>query len=280
MTTPSDVFKEAKRIQKTVWWMEQEVARSVGEFVSIDPNTTINHKFGFSDGVIIPNAQPSIKYFGIGTRGYYNTDDQQGWNVYEIPSDNMDLYRSMPIRVVPLANDLVGSERAMYAGRVVVNIEGTLYATYRLKRLVRLSGVTKTIKNVVTGIEEPWTPDYSKLNPNPFIPPSTGTITGSSTELNVTATMQARVLGSEIMEAVSVLYGGNMQYSHISEWGFFSGVDVTASGDDYLGNSFTYTEAAMCQLAVAITTKGGTPEESNGELVRTLRIGVSDIALL
>ncbi len=211
-------------------------------------NSTLNFKYNIEQDEL-PNDVPKIAYFGMGINGKKNLDENL--SAPYIPSpNNMDLFEPIPFRVVPVDVDLTPSERANYRMRVLKSVSGQDYWCYYLKKLSILDNQVKIISiNLNDGTEtEIDTLDPNNLTPVPGnttaegAPPGTHKVT-----VALDATMQ--LLGSEVVEAINILYGGNLLKAHISELGVYSGEDRTITAADGLGGTINYVEAIYSQMA-------------------------------
>ena len=231
------------------------------------PETTLNHKYGvyaprLSGGVYVncppSGTVPAIGYFGVGIRGFYNitSDDEISplSQPYAPKATEMDLYRPIPIRCVPVAYDLQGPERAKYRMRTEITMDdGHVYACYWLKTITFENNLNiKTVDG--SGNDSNFSFDNAAvdLTPTP-VAPTTPTIIAGSTKVVVSANIKCVITGEEILEAINVIYHGDLRRARISEWGIYSGFDQedaqTPSGE-------TYTEALYVQLAAKRCTTG------------------------
>ena len=214
--------------------------------------TTLNHKYGVND-IEIPEYSPTLKYFGIGTRGYKNTDDEQGALPYPGDARCMDLYRPIPIRCIrsaELDTVLPLAERSKYRMKTTRIVDEVEYTLFYLK-LIEFNDSVEIVKKDADGIvsEYPLSPD-TWLNPNPPEMNQTGgNINTNINRIIVRATGKCRVDHDEIMEAVSVLYNGDMNFARISEIGYYTGYDTEVTSAAGEGQSATTYEAAYVQLA-------------------------------
>ncbi len=217
--------------------------------------TTLNMKYGTkNNNIAIPtgntyNAEvtelPQLKYFGVGIGGCY-------------VHNNQDLYHPIPIRIVPLGNDLIGSERDQYRLREVRTIDGIDYALYWLK-VIDYGGLNNvSIKEVATdGTESDFAlvvddgiPAHSDLSKylfpvaNPAYTPDVDP--GSILSVNVGMSGLCVVEGVEILEAINIMYGGDLNFAKITEIGLYTGIDTSSNGN---GISGQYTESLYTQLA-------------------------------
>ena len=225
------------------------------------PSTTLNAKYGLTsiNGVDLTMAAftPTLKYFGIGTKGFQNMNLQQSAVPFPGDARCMDLYSPIPFRCVPVENDLTLAERRKYRLRVEETIGGVTYAKYYLK-MIDFSGAIQIVKKDADGTEKAFDLNPTWLNPNvPDLSQLGGNINTNVNRIIVRATGDCIVTHDEIMEAVSVLYNNDLDYARISEIGYYTGYDVSFSTTNADQHEFEpqevpdtwYSEAAYVQLA-------------------------------
>lgn len=243
-------------------------------------NSTLNHKYGVKPEEL-PAVPPRIAYFGIGTRGYRNLDDQNLSAPYIPSAKNLDLYTPLPVRMVPVANDLTPTERANYRMRVLTVVGGQEYWAYYLKKLTIVNNQVRIIStDLTTGVET----DLSELNPSDLTPTPTttsaeGTVS-SNTRISVALTANISMLGEEILEAVNIIHAGNLLKANISEIGIYSGNDQTISMSDGVGGMFNGTESIYTQLAYHYTWTGSNLSNPSHVENRLLRISSANAFLI
>ena len=216
------------------------------------PATTLNAKYGvnYTDA---PVTTPALKYFGIGTRGFQNIDQQQSAMPYPGDARCMDLYSPLPFRCIPVEEEhrLSETERGKYRMRVVQTINGQQYACYYLKLIDFATDAVEIIKKDADGHETPFIMDAdSWLRPNPpSLMQTGGAIDANTNRIIVRATGVCRVTHEEIMEAVSVIHNGDSNFARISELGYYTGCDTPECSFISGGVTVNYTEAEFVQLA-------------------------------
>lgn len=233
------------------------------------PNTTLNKKYSCflaqqvnsvwqnvprdSNGKTIV---PTIAYFGVGIRGYYNITSDDGISplsqAYRPKATDKDLYRPIPIRCVPKGYDLSAAERANYRMRTEMVVDGVTYICYYLKK-VTLGSTLDVVQVNSDGTETDYSVDgtTSGLNPTPTAPTTPEVLSGK-TKVVIGANVICRITGKEILEAINVIYHGDPRRANISEWGLYTGGDYSVTNSEGLN----YTEALYCQLAVKRCTIG------------------------
>lgn len=251
----STTLTPTTQIGKTILGIERELTAFAGITPVYDTSSTLNAKYNLFKSSL-PTSLPAVAYFGIGIGGCYNVSNSNLVQPYPVLQTNMDLYQPIPFRCVPQEQDLTAAERALYRMRVLQTINGSSYWCYYLKPIVfNQTALSVTTTDPTTGLETPYVLNYANLNPTPPVVSSSGT-TASQTEINVSIASTLTVLGSEVTEAINVLYSGDMRYARISEFGMYSGQDQSVSASDGNGNTITYSEAILAQLNTQMTTSG------------------------
>ena len=228
------------------------------EYASMN-NTTLNYKYASAEGtsgVVNPRnppTQPTLAYFGIGTLGFINVGDHSS---VPYPGDArmMDLYAPMPIRCVRVSEEnsvLPAEERNKYRLRVVKHIDGEAYALYYLKA-IEFTRKIQVLKKDTDGAESEYIFDSGDLYPQPpAINQTGGLIDTTVNRIIVRATGVCEISHEEIMEAVNVLYNGDLNYTKISEIGYYTGcdIDVDADWQPVEDGAGVFKEAVYVQLA-------------------------------
>lgn len=258
------------------------------------PNTTLNSKYSCfapvesSDGtwLNIPRdannspVAPTIGYFGIGIRGFYNitADDDISplSQPYSPKATDMDLYRPIPIRCIPKEYDLTAAERTKYRLRTEIPIDGNTYVCYWLKRLEFDDDISITQIDG-SGNETPYVieDNIANLTPTPVAPTTPSVITGSS-KVIISANIKCEIEGKEVLEAINTIYHGDLRRARISEWGIYTGGDMTVTNVDGL----SYTEAMYVQLAAKRCTTGVDMSNSSAVQQEILTIQNGNLLLL
>lgn len=220
------------------------------------PNTTLNYKYNNLPNEL-PAESPKLDYFGIGIRGFKNLDDANLAAPFIPSAKNLDLYTPIPFRIVPVNNDLSAVERAKYRMRVMKTVDNVSYWCYYLKKISFIDNRVNIIEtNLSTNKETTLNElDSSDLTPTPTNTSVEGTVVTTS-KLSVALTAGVQITGEEVIEAINVLYGGNLLKAVVSEIGIYTGHDQIVTMSDGLGGSFTGTEAVFASLAYHYTSRG------------------------
>lgn len=270
MTTTTTTLTPVSQITKTILGTIRELYAYSGLTPVYDTLSTLNAKYGVAQN-LVPTSLPPIAYFGIGIGGCFNVSVGNLSQPYPALATDMDLYIPIPFRCVPVEQDLSPTDRAAYRIRIRKTINGSDYFLYYLKTITfNQSTVQLTETDPVTGLQSPYVLDYSNLTPTPPTVNTSGTVTSSETEVNVSVTSSLQLTGSEVVEAINVLYNGDLRYARISELGLYSGQDRVITGLDVNGNSISYTEAVLAQLNMQYNWNGD--DYSNPDRVSSYQV--------
>lgn len=275
----SDLTNEVVVKTVTRWINEIHASAPSDTIYRLLPDTTINSKYNVYHN-LIPEEMPvpKIMYFGLGINGFYNIDDGNMSAPYHPAADELDLYEPIPLRCVPVNNDLSDAERSLYRMRVEKTFNGERYYCYYLKKITLIdNSVLLTRTNPIKKTEEPFELDPSKLIPIPTIPTTSGEVEGTITQINASLKLGINWVGSEVLEAINVIYGGDMRRAKISEVGIYSGIDYEVTGYNATNSEIHYTEAIYTQLAYKICNIGSviTSDKYDGSRILSLQNGAS-----
>lgn len=197
-----------------------------------------------------------LQYFGVGIRGCYNTTDEILTTAYHPSRLNMNLYTPIPIRCVPVNEDLSETERAKYRVRVKANIgqgdDIQTYILYYLKKLefdgtIKYKEIDPTTGDETDGVIL----SDAYLSPTPVKPTTDSALSAYDRNIIAYADAHLTLEADEILEYIRAVYHGDTRYARISELGFFTGVEQEISvpaGDGTTGTNITYTEAINVHL--------------------------------
>jgi len=203
-----------------------------------------------------PTVYPTLKYMRMGIRGAYNLDDGIRCQPYKPKATNMDVHQPIPFRIVPVSQDLSSTERALYRMRTRETIGTEEYYCYWLKLMTFPDNKLLITQVTPENVESPYLLDASDLNPIP-VQLDTSDVEGDNNRVIVSLRAQGIITGEEVNEVVSVLFGGDLRYAKISEFGFCSGVDKVVEGDNNgVAIPGGYTEAIFVHLASHKCTLG------------------------
>lgn len=234
---------------------------------NVDPkyfnNATLNYKYNMFP-TEIPTATPKLRYFGIGIRGYKNLDDQNLSAPYVPSAKNLDLFSPIPFRVVPIDDDLSVTERANYRMRVLRTINGQSYWCYYLKKITFVDNSVQIIQtDLATNVETVLSDlDTSNLTPAPTNTSAESTVETTS-KISSVLTTTVQITGAEVIEAINILYDGNLLRANVSEIGIYCGNDQDMTLNDGVGGTFSGQEAilaSLCYHYCSLPTAFSTPE--------------------
>ncbi len=220
-----------------------------------DMNTTLNYKYNVSP-TLKPENPTKVRYFGIGIGGRYIADDAALTAAFKSKLVDMDLYRPIPFRLVPIDEDISAAERANYRMRVRTTIRDAEYYAYYLKLIDFTNEISLTRVNPATFEEEPYEIDPSNLNPVGVRPSTSGTTSATLQEIKAVVRAKVQITGAEVVEAINVLYNGDLRYAVVSELGLYSGEDQLVSGSTAIGSTISYLESVYTQLVIKNTWNG------------------------
>lgn len=177
---------------------------------------------------LAPGVHPKLRYFGIGIHGTYGVETSGGILLaqpYKPKATNIKLHQQIPFRMVPIEEALTTEEEANYRFRQEVVLNGVHYYAYWLK-LIEFTEAVDVTRIKSDGTTETYVPSGPELLSQPdannviATPETADTISTSITGI-------LRVTSDEVMEAVNLLYAGDIRYAMLSEYGLFSGVEQT-----------------------------------------------------
>lgn len=201
--------------------------------------TTLNSKYRRLQ-TQLPTSIPKLRYFGVGIKGYYNSGDNDH-RKYNPDPRNMDLHSPMPIRMVPIENDLTPTERALYRMRVVETVGTQKYACYYLKKIDWDPSYVEIIQKGADGTETKYNLDPDFLLPTPTKAVTGGRMTTQDARVIVRVVGKCSVTLKELAEASSIKY--NRDYCIVSEWGYYTGCEVYLTADEeFIGDASAGTE--------------------------------------
>lgn len=223
--------------------------------LNIFPNETIN-------------VRPKLRYFGVGIKGCYNVDDGILSAAYNPQRMNMNLYHQIPMRCVPVDEDLSEADRANYRLRQRTTINGQEYFLYWLKLINFTSDIQFKRINPTDGSEEPYELDPSYLHPEPVKPSTNLTLINNQANIIAYCNAELVIEAAEVLEYIRVYYEGDTRYAKISEIGFYTGVDKEVTGLSGQNVAFNYTEAIYTMLYNHATWQG-TPLSHEPDSIRS-----------
>lgn len=247
MASSPTSIKPLQYAKETILGMTVALEQRFGCLPRNDKGTTLNTKFG-----VFQNRNPInplyTRYFCYGIGGRLN-DAGNLASAQPVLGTNMAPYAMRPFRAVPLESALSAEERANYAMRQVREINGVWYELWYLKRVdFGQSNVNYIRTDPVSGAVTTYEIDYSNLSPVAPVADDNGIITDVMDQVSVILPGTLTITGEEILEAISVLDGGDMRNAVVSEIGFVSASTESVSVTDVNNQPFSYDEAIMAQM--------------------------------
>lgn len=281
MTVSSKVntAKAAKRVIMTLPGIANSLELDYGLKPTYNTATTINNILNVFP-TVIPTIHPITAYYGIGIGGDTPSGTSNIMNPVEVSSTNLNLYKPIPFRMVPIEQDLASGERANYRMRTIEEINGQQYISYYLKKILISDAQVQYSKyDPSTKADQPYTIDPSQLRPTPPATPVDGSTTNITEEITAYVNGTLPILGSEIVEVINAKYGGDMRLGRISELGIFTGTDMQQQATDSTGASFSYTEAIFAQLAQHHTFLGRPFEDDTSVWEPTIKFTSGNMSI-
>ena len=260
---------------KTLMGLRRELQGYRGLPATHDLRDTINQKRRVLESTA-PVGRTTVKYFGIGIGGKRNVDDNNLSRPVPVSMKNMDLYMPIPIRAVPVEQDLSPQERALYRMRVKETIGGKDYICYYFKLMETIDSDVRITKTGENGLEVNYEIDYTNLYPTPPLNDTNGTVGGDGPEVNVTLAVGVHITGAEVIEYIAKKYG-DLNWAFVSEMGVYSGEDMTTTAKDINGTEFQYTEVVGALLEHHYTWNGVDLSNPKATLDKVYRFGTEEL---
>ena len=265
---------------KTIIGIKNEIAANLafGTYEA-DLSTTLNAKYNTFPNEK-PKSVPKLGWFGIGINGHYNVNDLNASQARIASMTNMDLYTPIPFVCLPLDEDKA-EFRTKYRMRVVQNIGNIQYVMYYLKPIEMIDSSVRIVRVDPNNQREYlYELDTSNLHPTPPQPQTTGTIEGTSAEIQVSQKFLLPIKGYEVCDPVSRLYDGDLRLARLSEYGLYTGEERRLTGYTAESTAFEYMEVICAQLAVHTTTIGMDGSNSSNILDRVVTMTGGNVATL
>lgn len=236
----------------TLLAMKNQLMADAAVGFDYDLQTTINYKRNVLKEQA-PTRFPKIRYFGIGIKGFANLTSENNISQPYMPSEeDGDLYEPIPFRCVARA-PLPSDEEKMYRMRTIQTVNGVQHYCYWLKLIEWESNRVRTTK-IENKVETEYSYNVANLNPIPS-DLSVKTVGDSGTRIITSVTGVCRVTGKEVLEAINVLYGGDIRRARISELGTYSGVEVTDPTDNHAEAAYVQLATHRCMLGTAFSSE-------------------------
>lgn len=225
-------------------------------------NTTLNEALGIHADIMPTDGDtPRVRYYCIGIQGHVNRVGSDGGHYTQARQhspDDFGLYQQIPFLLRGTGEDLTPAERAPYALRKIITINGENFIAYYIKRIPISADPVKMLHNtVVDGVTTtvPFVPSNANLHPTPVDPASVNVISTNGTYLTTSAMMSLGFGPNDVLELIEVakIMFGDENRALISEIGLVAGSDRTLSVTDPGQSAFNMNEVVMAQIATHIT---------------------------
>ena len=238
----AETFATSKVVTTELGRINQLAGAIAVETLPVYMAATLNAKYN-----VLPTVQPTdipkIRYFGIGIKGFANVSTEKNIaQPYQPKATNMDLFEPIPFRCVRTPLDKATASQ--YRMVTTKKINGETYYLYYLKLLDFSSGIQLT--KVTDSTSSSSTLNTANLYPTPAAI-NGADVDKDTTRSSASVTATRIITGAEVVEAINVMYNGDLRRARISEFGLYSGVEV--DGVTSVGIDYNYTEAAYVQLA-------------------------------
>jgi hypothetical protein len=250
-----------KSIQTTIWSSLLQTTSHLNVPFTLLPSSTLNEKLNIQAQVVLtPTERPGLRYLCIGNGGHRSVVGVNGFALIDgidHEADHAAMYKQIPFVLRALDNDLSAADRAGYALRNQIVIDGRNYIAYYAKR-INTTAVTVNLKKTVVADGISTTTDYvtsaANLNPVPPVMSNTGSISTSGEYLSTSSILSIPFNEKDVTELINVakLMYNDERYAVISEFAFCTGVDRNVQIDT-LGGSTSFKEAVGVQIATFVT---------------------------
>lgn len=223
-----------------------------------DLSLTLNAKYQLDTAAELPTSPITIKYFGIGIGGCYNSaldnannpiDGLSPTTPYKPLSTNVDLYLPIPIRCVPIDYVWAVDEEEQYRIKQQITIGDAEYYIYWLKAIDFDNSSLDISKINSDNSVESF--DIGGIGFNVDQLPQNITASTEFLKVIVSIIGECKLTSDELLEAIQYMYGGVRSKAFISEIGFYTGEDKSDITDGLVSTgALTRTEAIYTQLAI------------------------------
>lgn len=227
----------------------------------IQPNSTLNALLEIQASASLQaNEKPGLHYLTIGNGGHRAVTGADGFPLTDSidhQADHAALYNHIPFVIRDLDDDLAPEQRANYALRKQIVVDGLNKIAYYAKR-INLNNIEVKIKKTVVEDGVATSTDYvtssANLHPIPPVLPPVGAISTSGEYLSTSAILSipfTEVDVAELLNVARTLYNDE-RYAVISEFGFCTGVDRIVQISTPLGQA-NFSEVIACQIATFVS---------------------------
>lgn len=235
--------------------------------------TTLNEKLNIQPDLYPDvNVYPSLCAYAIGAGGHEFTLTADSYPVIDFlqhKATDTALFDQRPFVLRQINNDLDASQRARYALRKTMVINGQTYIGYYLKRIpMNVNPTTLQLRTIANGVtvSTPFVPTTDNLNPTPTATSNTGTNVLSNDNVICTTVLPISFTADDIQEYIDacVILFGDERRAIISEIALCSAVDKVITVNPDTGVSFNFNETIAVQIANFTSTFKLASENNNG----------------
>lgn len=246
--------------QRTLYGVDLDLHRLLGQTYTPLSNTTLNEKFGIlTDLTPSAGTYPTIAGFVIGVGGTTTIDNNTNYVYNEHSPIDGALFKHIPFVMRTVANDLTSTEKANYRLRVVETINSVQYACYYMKALgtdftlpssfYRIQ-TTHSVENISDAILAVFDQNIdSILNPEPVTKNISYDTHGEASYILKKATLTFSLTESDLEELNNVMDILGYSEQAITEIGICSGIETTTTD----GYTDVYASQILYHVGVNFT---------------------------
>jgi len=248
-------------ITRTIYGSTLQTYLFVGKPVRYIDNTRLNERFDIEkDTLPTTNQLPKMGYFAIGNGGHRAIVGENNITINNPvihQATDASCFNPLPFVLVEPSADLAPADRANYALRKQVVIQGKTYIAYYLRRIANIPNLVDMELRVVDGesvVSEPFVPTQDNLFPTPpdLSPDNINVLSGKYATASLKLLLGfSRTEIDHLRNVAKIMYGSEL-YAIISEIAMVSAVDypvqVTVPG----GGNFTFNEVIGAQIVAHV----------------------------
>lgn len=249
-----------KNVCPTIWSNFLQTNHHLDLPFVLPEKSTMNERLNIQASAALSlGEKPGMKVLVIGNGGHRAVTGADGFPLIDIidhEADHAAPYNPIPFVLRNIDDDLTAGERANYALRTEVTLDGINYIAYYGKR-INLNDVTVEIKKTIVEDGVSSTAPYVTSNANlyPTAPELSvnGTVTTSGEYLSTSAILSVPFTENDVAELVNVarIMYNDERYAVISEMCFCTAVDRTVSIST-LNGQVNFREVVGCQVATFV----------------------------
>lgn len=252
-----------ENIVRTIYGSHVQDCAFLGLPFQMMENSTLNEKFNIEAGVMpVSGTVPKGRYWAIGNGGHKFSVGEGGLSKPEPlqhRARDAALFNHIPFVLREPSLDLSSGERAKYALRKQITVNGLTYIAYYLKRIdftgVSAEPLFKTVTDGTT-VTTPFQPTTADLNPTPPDLDPSGVNLPTGDYLTVSAKLPLSLTQEECLELLNVanLLFGDEEFAIISEVALVTAVDKTVTAGGSGQPTFNFNEVIAAQVASFVNT--------------------------